>query len=97
MGQKIHCGLFDLIQTAGVIGMDPATGKLKESLEDQVEQALTNLTGLLEDNNSDLKSVTKVSLYILVSPIHLKSPSHPSPIVNERLRQSEHSLRQVLH
>lgn len=85
-------GKFDFITTAGCIGLDPATGKLKETLEEQVEQALTNLKNLLEDNGSSLDDVVRTQLFILVSQPLSHSLSRKWKISQESMRSMPSSL-----
>lgn len=61
--QAVCCG--DLIFTAGQIPLDPATGKLVEGpFEEQVEQVLRNLSGILSAGGSGLDQVIKFTVYL---------------------------------
>ena len=63
-GTKLHYGGFAIIETAGQIGLDPATGQLVEGLEAQVEQAMKNLEALIVDNGGSLKKVLRTQLFL---------------------------------
>ncbi len=61
--QGVCCG--ELIFTAGQIPLDPATGKLVNGpFEEQVEQVLRNLSGILSTGGSDLNHVLKFTVYL---------------------------------
>jgi 2-iminobutanoate/2-iminopropanoate deaminase len=60
--QAIRAGNF--IFTAGQIGLDPASGKLREGLEAQTRQALNNLQAILEAAGSSLQNVVKTTLFL---------------------------------
>ena len=50
--------------TSGQLGFDPENGKLKEGVEAQAEQALTNLKTVLEAAGSSLESVVKTTVFL---------------------------------
>lgn len=55
----------DLIYTAGLAGIDPASGKVAgDSFVAQARQAFTNLGRLLEDAGSGMDRVIKVTCFI---------------------------------
>lgn len=55
----------ELIYTAGQGGLDPATGKLVEGgVQAQTEQAMKNLSAVLEAAGSDLEHVVKTNIYL---------------------------------
>ncbi len=57
--------LGDTIFTSGIIPVVPATGEIAgESVEEQTEQALTNLKHLLEDAGSSIEHVVKTTVFI---------------------------------
>lgn len=57
--------LGDTIFTSGMIPVVPATGEIAgESVEEQAEQALTNLKNLLEDAGSSMEHVVKTTVFI---------------------------------
>jgi 2-iminobutanoate/2-iminopropanoate deaminase len=54
-----------LIFTAGMIPLDPATGKLVEGdIEPQTRRTLENLKALLEDSKSSLRNVVKTTVFL---------------------------------
>jgi 2-iminobutanoate/2-iminopropanoate deaminase len=61
-----HCvRAGELLFTAGQVGIDPATGKLKgTSITDQTEQALTNLATVLKAAGSSMEHVVKTTVFI---------------------------------
>ena len=61
--QGVCCG--ELIFTAGQIPLDPSTGQLvKGPFEEQVEQVLRNLSGILAAGGSDLDHVIKFTVFL---------------------------------
>lgn len=60
--QAVDTGGFIFI--SGSLGIDPAAGKLKESLEDQVKQSLINLKNILESQNLTLGSIVKTTVFL---------------------------------
>ncbi|UCH63895.1 MAG: RidA family protein [Fidelibacterota bacterium] len=61
--QAVCCG--ELIFTAGQIPLDPSTGKLVDCpFEEQVEQVLRNLSGILTAGGSDLDHVIKFTVFL---------------------------------
>ncbi len=61
--QAISVG--ETIFTSGVIPVVPATGEIAgDSVEEQTEQALTNLKNLLEDAGSSMERVVKTTVFI---------------------------------
>jgi 2-iminobutanoate/2-iminopropanoate deaminase len=61
-----HCvkaGKF--LFTAGTVGIDPASGKLKgNSISEQTEQALRNIETILKAAGSSLEQVVKTTVFI---------------------------------
>ncbi|MBE5781555.1 MAG: RidA family protein [Clostridiales bacterium] len=53
-----------MVYVSGQLGMDPATGELKEGLEAQAEQALNNLKAILEAAGSGLDEVVKTTVFL---------------------------------
>ncbi len=49
---------------SGQIGIDPATGKLAQRVEDQAEQALVNLESILVCSGSDMAHVVKTTVFV---------------------------------
>lgn len=60
--QAIRSG--NLVFTAGQIGLDPATGKLVEGLENQAEQVLANLSAVLAAAGSSLDQAVKTTIFL---------------------------------
>jgi 2-iminobutanoate/2-iminopropanoate deaminase len=61
--QAVRVG--ELIYTAGQGGLDPATGEMVEGgVQAQTEQAMKNLSAVLEDAGSDLEHVVKTNIYL---------------------------------
>jgi 2-iminobutanoate/2-iminopropanoate deaminase len=54
----------DLVFTAGQLGTDPATGTLGEGIAVQAEQALNNLSAILDAAGSGLDQLVKVTVYL---------------------------------
>ena len=54
----------NMVFTSGQLGMDPATGELKEGLEEQTKQALENLKAILEEAGSGLDKVIKTTCFM---------------------------------
>ncbi|MBQ4482555.1 MAG: RidA family protein [Lachnospiraceae bacterium] len=55
----------DMIFTSGVIPVDPTTGEINgEDAASQAEQALKNLTALLEDAGTSIDKVIKTTVFI---------------------------------
>jgi len=61
--QAIRVG--NLVYTAGQIGLDPSTGTLKEGLEAQTHQVLSNLQAVLEAAGASLSTVVKTTIYLV--------------------------------
>lgn len=60
--QAIEAGGF--VFTSGVIPVNPQTGEIKESIEEQARQAFTNLTNLIEASGADVSQVVKTTVFI---------------------------------
>jgi 2-iminobutanoate/2-iminopropanoate deaminase len=54
----------NLLFTSGQIGIDPATGKLAESVEAQARQALANLRAVLEAGGAGVREVVKCTVFV---------------------------------
>lgn len=54
----------DTLYVSGQIGIDPATGILADTLEEQTERALGNLANILAANGMTLANVVKVTAFI---------------------------------
>ena len=53
-----------MVFTSGQLGIDPETGKLKDGLEAQTIQALTNLKNVLEEAGSGLDCLVKTTVFV---------------------------------
>ena len=54
-----------LVFVSGQLSIDPETGEKKlGSIEEQTEQALRNVAGILKSANSDLSRVLKMTVYV---------------------------------
>jgi 2-iminobutanoate/2-iminopropanoate deaminase len=60
--QAVQVG--NLLFTAGQIGLDPATGKLRSGLEAQARQVMANLQAVLAAAGTDFASVIKTTIFI---------------------------------
>lgn len=60
--QAIEAGGF--IFTSGVIPVDPQTGEIGGSIEEQARQAFTNLCNLIEASGSYVSQVVKTTVFI---------------------------------
>ena len=59
--QAIVAGGF--VFGSGTAGIDPATGQVVEGIEAQTEQALTNLSAILEAAGASLKDLVKTTIF----------------------------------
>ncbi|MGC8782593.1 MAG: Rid family detoxifying hydrolase [Anaerolineae bacterium] len=60
--QAMRAGNF--IFCSGQIGLDPATGALREGVAAQAEQALDNLAAVLAAAGAAMKDVVKTTIYL---------------------------------
>lgn len=60
--QAIRVG--NLVFTAGQIGIDPETGRLREGLLEQTRQVLQNIAAILEAAGTSLSHVVKTTVYL---------------------------------
>lgn len=59
------CVVGDMIFTSGMIPINPATGELVTgSIEDQANQAISNLIALLEESGASAETVVKTTVFI---------------------------------
>ncbi len=72
--------------TSGVIPVDPATGVIPESIEEQATQAFTNIKNLIEAAGASIDKVVKTSVFIKdmndfakINEIYAKFFSEPFP------------------
>lgn len=54
----------DMIYTSGVIPVNPATGEIPATVEEQAEQAFSNMAALLKDAGSSMEKVIKTTVFI---------------------------------
>ena len=54
----------NIIFISGSLGIDPVTGKLKESFTDQVEQSIKNIQAILNSQGLSLEAVTKTTVFL---------------------------------
>lgn len=71
---------------SGMLGIDPATGELKEGVEAQAEQALLNLEAVLKAAELTTASVVKTTVFLtdmnafsLVNAVYSRHFSAPYP------------------
>lgn len=50
--------------TSGQIGVDPASGSAKSTIEEQAEQACLNVKAILEEGGSDMEHVVKTTCFL---------------------------------
>lgn len=53
-----------MVFTSGQIPVDPATGKIAETVEEQAEQALKNVSAVLAAAGTDMEHVIKTTVFI---------------------------------
>jgi 2-iminobutanoate/2-iminopropanoate deaminase len=53
-----------LVFTAGQIGLNPATGKMAEGVENQARQVMANLAAILAAAGSSLDQVIKTTIFL---------------------------------
>ncbi len=54
----------NLVFVSGQIPVDPETGKMAETIEEQAKQSLTNLKNILKAEGLDLKNVIKTVVFL---------------------------------
>lgn len=54
----------DTLYVSGQIGTDPKTGKVPDKFEDEVQQCLTNIHGVLQAGGMDYSDVVSVQVYL---------------------------------
>lgn len=60
--QAVRAG--DMLFISGQLGIDPASGKLVEGIENQVERALENLKAITERAGGGMGSIVKVTVLL---------------------------------
>ena len=53
-----------MIYVSGMLGIDPASGALKETVAEQAEQALKYLSAVLKEAGTDTGSVVKTTVFL---------------------------------
>lgn len=53
-----------MVFCSGQIGLDPATGNLREGFEAQVDQALANMQAVIAAANGNLGGIVKLTLFL---------------------------------
>ena len=61
-----------MVFISGQIGMDPATGELLPTFEEQVSQTMRNLKNILEENNMGMGSVLKATVFLIDMALYPK-------------------------
>lgn len=54
----------NLLFSSGQLGLDPATGTLPETIEEQTKQALANIQAILDEAGFALTDVVKTSVFV---------------------------------
>lgn len=54
----------ELVFCSGQIGIDPETGELRKTLEEQTVQIMENLKQILEEAQSSFENVLKTTIYL---------------------------------
>lgn len=54
----------NMVYTSGVIPVDPATGNIGATVEEQAEQAFKNICNLVEDAGSKVENIIKTTVFI---------------------------------
>jgi 2-iminobutanoate/2-iminopropanoate deaminase len=82
--QAIVSGGF--VFCAGTVGIDPATGEVGDGIEAQTEQALTNLSAVLEAAGSSLANVVKATVmytnvadFPAINAVYARRMGDPAP------------------
>ncbi|MCB0049937.1 MAG: Rid family detoxifying hydrolase, partial [Caldilineaceae bacterium] len=60
--QAIRAGQF--LFASGQLGLDPATGDLREGIEAQTRQALANLQAVLSEAGATVANVVKTTIFL---------------------------------
>lgn len=54
----------DIVYTSGQLGLDPVSGELLIGVEAQTEQAIKNLSAVLEEANLTLSNIIKTTIFL---------------------------------
>ena len=75
-----------MLYTSGVIPINPATGEIDDTIEQQAEQAFTNICNLVEDAGSEVNKIIKTTVFInnmddfgKINEIYMKHFKEPFP------------------
>lgn len=75
-----------MLYTSGVIPINPATGEIADTIEQQAEQAFTNICNLVEDAGSVVDKIIKTTVFIKnmddfgkINEIYMKHFKEPFP------------------
>ena len=60
--QAVRTG--NLLFTSGQLGLDPTTGKLPETVEEQARQSLKNLQAILSEAGTTLANAVKTNVFL---------------------------------
>lgn len=76
----------DILYFSGQIGLDPKTMTMKESFQEQLDQILKNIDGLLESQDLKRENIIKTSIFMtdlaqfdLVNSAYINYFSEPYP------------------
>jgi 2-iminobutanoate/2-iminopropanoate deaminase len=61
--QGVRAG--DFVFASGQLGLDPATGNLRQDIDKQTEQALDNLAAVLRAAGASLAEVVKTTIFLV--------------------------------
>jgi len=53
-----------MLYVSGMLGIDPATGAMQDTVLDQAEQALNNLLAVLKEAGTDCTAVVKTTVFL---------------------------------
>ena len=75
-----------MLYTSGVIPINPATGEIADTIEQQAEQAFANICNLVEDAGSVVDKIIKTTVFIKnmddfgkINEIYMKHFKEPFP------------------
>ncbi len=60
--QAVYSG--GMVYVSGMLGIDPVSGILKETVTEQAEQALKNLSAVLKEAGTDMGSIVKTTVFL---------------------------------